>query len=135
MHEVMGWRKDFEMLSGIGIDIIEIDRIKKSVDKFGNSFLEKVFTPVEIEYARTKHNKYQHLAARFAAKEAVYKALKGSGKKNVWFNNIEIENDDDGKPQVKLINIDNDLFPNPESIHLSITHSQQYAAAVAIIEE
>ncbi|MCW8823989.1 MAG: holo-ACP synthase, partial [Ignavibacteriaceae bacterium] len=63
------------MVLGLGIDIIEIDRIKKSIERYGDKFLDKVFTQGEINYCNKKFNKYQHYAARFAAKEAVYKAL------------------------------------------------------------
>ncbi|MFZ2863187.1 MAG: 4'-phosphopantetheinyl transferase superfamily protein, partial [Ignavibacteriaceae bacterium] len=62
------------MIIGIGIDIIEIDRIKESVNKFGGAFLNKIYTQNELDYCLAKFNKYQHLAARFAAKEAIYKA-------------------------------------------------------------
>ena len=63
------------MVIGIGIDIIEIDRIKTSIETYGNRFLSKIYTPIEIDYCNSKANKFQHFAARFAAKEAVYKAL------------------------------------------------------------
>ena len=68
------------MVLGIGIDIIEIERIKKSVDNFGDSFLNKIFTQTELDYCLPKPNKYQHFAARFAAKEAIAKALSYSGE-------------------------------------------------------
>ena len=56
------------MIFGIGVDIIEIDRIKKSIEKFGDNFLNKIYTKTELEYCQSKKNKYQHYAARFAAK-------------------------------------------------------------------
>ena len=59
------------MVLGIGIDIIEIARIKESIDKYGDSFLNKIYTQIELDYCLAKLNKYQHLAARFAAKEAI----------------------------------------------------------------
>ena len=63
------------MIFGIGIDIEETARIKKSVEKFGDAFLNKIFTQTELDYSLSKKNKYQHLAARFAAKEAIAKAV------------------------------------------------------------
>ncbi|MCK7524332.1 MAG: holo-ACP synthase [Ignavibacteriales bacterium] len=77
------------MVIGIGIDIIEIERIKSSIDRFGDSFLNKIYTKNELDYCLAKHNKYQHLAARFAAKEAIYtRRLQLVGKKmqpgKVW---------------------------------------------------
>jgi phosphopantetheine--protein transferase-like protein len=84
----LDFKKDIKMVIGIGIDIIEIERIKKSIDTYGDSFLNKIYTKNELDYCLAKHNKYQHLAARFAAKEAIYKALLPAGKKmqhgKVW---------------------------------------------------
>lgn len=66
------------MVLGIGIDIIEIDRIKETIEKYGERFLNKVYTKDELDYCLKKNNKFQHLAARFAAKEAVFKAMESS---------------------------------------------------------
>src|SRR5512136_2648665 len=92
------------MIFGIGIDIIEIDRIKDSVDRFGDTFLNKVFTQTEINYSLSKANKYQHLAARFAAKEAIAKALSFKGDKGFHWKDIEIFNKPNGMPSVTLFN-------------------------------
>ena len=81
------------MVIGIGIDIIEIERIKNSIERFGNSFLNKIYTQNELDYCLAKNNKYQHLAARFAAKEAIYKALSPLIEENLGFKDacVEIE--------------------------------------------
>ena len=80
------------MIIGVGIDIIEIERIKKSVDKLGSKFLDKIYTELEKQYSLSKANKYQHLAARFAAKEAIIKALSSIYNEGFRWKDIEIFN-------------------------------------------
>jgi|YNPMSStandDraft_1061717.scaffolds.fasta_scaffold08321_1 holo-[acyl-carrier protein] synthase len=120
------------MIVGIGIDIIEIERIKNSVDNLGDFFLKKILTENEIKYCLSKPNKYQHIAARFAAKEAIYKACSSLYK--LSWQDMEIFNDNDGKPNVILRNKAKDFFEGKYSILASITHSREYAACVAILE-
>ncbi len=121
------------MVFGIGIDIIEIDRIKESVDKYGNSFLNKIYTPTELEYCLNKANKYQHLAARFAAKEAVFKALSTGWNKEVGWKDIEIYNEPNGMPLVKLKGEVQSFLSNGKSLKISMSHSRDYVTCVAII--
>ena len=86
-----------------GTDIIEIDRIRNSVEELGDKFLNKIYTHKEIEYCERKNQaKYQHYAARFAAKEAIFKAISShlTNKFEVTWKDAEILNDDNGKPQV-----------------------------------
>lgn len=114
-----------------GTDIIEIERIKKSIEdeKTGKAFVQKVYTQKEIEYCESKKSqKYQHYAARFAAKEAVFKAVSEQleDKYSVSWKNIEIINDVQGKPRLNFINID---LNNIEDIDLSISHCKEYAVA------
>jgi len=114
------------MILGSGIDIIEIERLKKAIKKFGDSFLKRVFTPEEIAYAQKHRFPYQHFAARFAAKEAVLKAFGDNSKIN-W-KDIKIVNDKYGRPIC--------IFKNKkfhDEIIISIAHSQNYAVASAII--
>jgi holo-[acyl-carrier protein] synthase len=121
------------MVIGIGIDIIEIERIKNSIEKFGDQFLNKVFTENEIEYCISKGNKYQHFAARFAAKEAVSKAFATGWNKNFNWRNVEIINEPSGMPAVNLKgNLQDFLYPDKE-LKISMTHSRDNAACVAII--
>ena len=121
------------MVIGIGVDIIEIDRVKESIRKFGDHFLNKIYTEKELKYCLNKSDKYQHLAARFAAKEAVYKALSSGWNKNIGWKNIEITNEANGMPIVTL-NGDVKNFLSPQkSLKISISHSRDYVAAVAII--
>ena len=104
----------------IGLDIVEIARIKKACTP---AFLKRVFSPSEIAYCKGKKSPWQHFAVRFAAKEAVYKALNLEG---VALRDISVARDADGRPSVVLRG-----KPVP-SVALSLTHSDHYAAAVAI---
>lgn len=114
------------MILGIGIDIIEINRIEKIINRWGDNFLNHVFNTEEIEYSRKFINPAQHFAARFAAKEAIYKALKN--QINVTWKDITILNDAAGRPYCKL----NDKTFN-DKILISLSHSDNYAVANAII--
>jgi len=115
-----------------GIDIIEIERVKQSIEDTEGKFCERVFTQKEIEYCESKKvQKYQHYAARFAAKEAVLKAISQllKSKFDIEWKEIEILNDEDGRPFVNLlkdgINIDD--------IDISISHCKTYAIASVVI--
>ena len=115
-----------------GTDIIEIERIKESIESLGNKFLEKIFTESEIQYCESKKaQKYQHYAARFAAKEATFKAISESleNKYELTWSDYEVLNDDMGKPIVKIIG---DKIEELENIDLSISHCKQYAVATVV---
>ena len=112
-----------------GTDIIEIDRIKESIEKLGESFLDRVYTKKEIEYCESKKaQKYQHYAARFAAKEATFKALswKINDKYSISWKDIEVENDEQGRPKVNVIGLNT---KDIENIDISISHCKKYAVA------
>ena len=112
---------------GTGIDIVEISRIKKLMEK-DERLKGRVFTKNEIRYCEKKRKKYHHYAVRFAAKEAVWKAL---GKGGVGLKNIEIRNRPNGQPQVYL----KGRRLDPLKILVSLTHSRDYAVAQAIVVE
>ena len=114
-----------------GTDIIEIGRIKNSIEnkKTGKAFIEKVFTQNEIAYCESKKGqKYQHYAARFAAKEAAFKAFSEQikDKYSISWKDIEILNNEQGRPKLYLIGIH---LENVENIDLSISHCKEYAVA------
>ncbi len=114
-----------------GTDIIEIERIKKSIEdeKTGKAFVERVYTPKEIIYCESKKGqKYQHYAARFAAKEAAFKAISSQidDKYSIKWKDIEISNNEQGRPYLKLEGID---LQGIEDIDLSISHCKEYAIA------
>lgn len=123
--------KDPHTILGIGTDIIEIDRIAMSLKRHGNRFLDRIFTPKEQEYAsKFKHN-HGTLAGRFAAKEAIAKALGTGIREDIGWKDIEILNDPLGKPCVFLADHLKKRFNHPNII-VSISHSKAYATAFAI---
>ena len=112
-----------------GTDIIEIKRIKESIEDLGAKFLERVYTDKEIKYCESKNNqKYQHYAARFAAKEAVFKAVssKLNDKYDIGWKNIEIINDKEGRPHINFLDIE---MKEIEETDISISHCKEYATA------
>ena len=119
-----------------GTDIIEIDRIKESIETLGERFLNRVYTKKEIEYCESKKTqKYQHYAARFAAKEAAFKALswKLEDKYSVSWKDFELTNDEQGRPKLNIIGIN---LEDIENIDVSISHCKNYAVAnVTILSE
>ena len=121
------------MVLGLGIDIIEIARVKKSIDRYEDKFLNKVFTENEINYCNSKFNKYQHFAARFAAKEAVYKALTSGWKEGLRWKDIEVQNDTSGMPSIKPSGKLKSFLSENAQLKVSISHSDNYVTAVAII--
>lgn len=117
-----------------GVDIIEIDRVQQSIEETNGRFCERVYTKNEIDYCESKKNqKYQHYAARFAAKEAVFKAISDflEDKYKIGWKEIEILNNDLGRPYVNLLN--KDIMYNIENIDLSISHCKNYAVANVVI--
>ena len=121
------------MVLGIGIDIIEIERIKESVDNYGESFLNKIYTQTELDYSLSRKNKYQHLAARFAAKEAIYKALSSDTDQIYSWQDIEIYNEVNGLPKVKLYGQLKDYLGLEKELKISMSHSENYVTCVAIV--
>ena len=115
-----------------GTDIIEIKRIKESIDTLGDRFLNKIYTEKEIEYCESKKaQKYQHYAARFAAKEAVYKAVSIylNDKYALKWKDAEIINDEQGRPQVKILK----SIQQIKEIDISMSHCKEYAVANVVV--
>ena len=111
-----------------GVDIVDVDRIKSSLDKYRNRFLDKVFSKYEQSYCNSKYNSHVHYAGKFAAKEAVMKSLYSSGeKKNISFISVSIINDENGIPEVFI----NGLIK--KNIKISISHTNHQAIAFAIL--
>ncbi|MFI5158653.1 MAG: holo-ACP synthase, partial [Sphingobacteriales bacterium] len=92
------------MIAGLGIDIVEVERIAEKIAK-DNGFRELVFSVNEIAYCESKTHKYEHFAARFAAKEAFFKALGTGWPEGTAFNEVEIVNNEHGKPQIVLLGL------------------------------
>lgn len=116
-----------------GTDIIEIERVKESIENVGTKFIERVYTEKEIEYCESrKRLKYQHYAGRFAAKEAAFKAISKilDDKYSVCWKDFETINDGQGRPSIILHNINTEKI---ESIDVSISHCKEYAIANVVI--
>ncbi len=121
------------MIFGIGTDIIEIDRIQKSHKKYGDKFLTRIFTPEEIAYCMKKENPYPSLSVRFASKEALVKAARvGKFHPHTW-TDVSVEVDPEGIPHVFLFNELKEQLKDMR-IHISVSHSHEYASAVVVIE-
>lgn len=118
-----------------GIDIIEVDRIKNAIDEIGDSFLNRIYTRTEIEYCK-KSNKmqYQHFAARFAAKEAVFKALSEyiDSREDMLWREIEVINENGGKPRINMDKLKKNVLANLDNIDISISHIKEYAVASVV---
>ncbi len=117
-------------MRAVGVDIIEIDRVRQSVRRFGERFLDRVYTEAEQAYCR---GRAPQLAGRFAAKEAVSKAL-GTGIRRIHWQNIEILPNKAGAPRVTLRGRADERFAalGLTSIEVSISHSRENAVAVAV---
>jgi len=122
------------MIAGTGIDIIEVSRIKKALDMWGNKFLNRVFTKRELSYANKKKFSHENLAARFACKEAVLKAF-GDTRVGIRLKNIEILNDSKGKPEVILHREAKEFANNNnlDKIIVSMSHTNNYAVSNAVL--
>lgn len=116
------------MILGTGVDITEVKRLRQAVEKWGEAFLNRVFTKEELENAKTRGSLYQHLAGRFAAKEAVFKAM---GDAELNWKDVQILNDRDGRPCCKILN----GRAKKIDVHISISHVKNYATAFAIVTQ
>lgn len=119
------------MIRGLGNDIIEIERVRKSIDRHGSHFLNRLFTQKEQDYCFQYKDPVPHFAGRFAAKEAIAKALGVGFGEHLSWQDIEILNDKQGKPIVSLTALIEQQYENPQ-IFLAISHCHSYANAVAI---
>lgn len=121
-------------ICGIGIDICEIERFKKLIEKYDNRFLDKIFTENEKEYCREKINKgAPSYSVRFAAKEALFKAIGTGLRDGLTWKDIEVENDELGKPFLNFFGKTKKIIGN-RKVHLSLSHSIDSSIAYVIIE-
>jgi holo-[acyl-carrier protein] synthase len=122
------------MLDGIGVDLLEVARIKKALDRWGERFLHRVFTQGERDYCKRKAHPEQSLAARFAAKEAVLKAIGTGLSGGISWTDVEVVNDERGKPGVRLgERIVRRI--GKRKVLLSISHTKEFAIAQAALME
>jgi holo-[acyl-carrier protein] synthase len=124
------------MIAGLGIDIIEVERVATKICKEAG-FRELVFSKKEIDYCESKTKKFVHYAARFAAKEAFFKAIGTGWTEGTAFNEVEITNDDAGKPELSLLGATGKslVARGIIRISLSLSHLKTIASAVVIIEK
>ena len=116
-----------------GTDIIEICRIKQSIEEMGEHFKNRIYTKQEIEFCESKKKqKFQHYAARFAAKEATFKAISQllDNKFDISFNQIEVFNDSNGGPYIRINDFE---FKEIKSIDISLSHCREYAIANVVV--
>lgn len=125
------------MIIGSGVDIVEVARIKKALRKWDKHFVDRIFTKNELIYSNNKRFSYQHLAARFATKEAVLKAFGGGWLRTLPWKEVEIINNESGKPGVRLHGEAKQLKQKRgiNRIVISISHTKNYAVASAILEK
>lgn len=121
------------MVEGVGIDIVEISRIQRSIEDYGDLFTDKVFTQKEKAYCSDKPLPYQHFAARFAAKEAFSKATGTGWDDSFAWQEVEVTNELSGKPNLRLAGLALQNF-GKKRIFLSLSHSGDYVTAVVVIE-
>lgn len=122
---------------GIGVDLVECARIQHSLDRFGERFLKRVFTVGEIEYSQSMKYPARHLAARFAAKEALSKAFgTGIGKSMSW-KEIDVHRKPSGEPFVVLEGGAKQLAANrgAQKLWISLSHTEHHAMAVIVLED
>ncbi len=124
------------MILGTGIDLAEVARIREAVERYGRRFLERVFTPAEIEYVERKANRHERYAARFAAKEAGMKAIGTGWRGGVRWQDFEVRNQRSGRPVLQLHGVAGEVARRMgvERIHLSLTHTETLAQAFVILE-
>ena len=122
------------MTQSLGTDLIQVKRIRKALIRWGERFLNRVFTPEEIKYCRKKKLPEISLAARFAAKEAAMKALGTGLSQEVSWKDFEVTRTPRGKPEMRLSEKIKKRYGN-KKILISLTHTQDYALAVALLTE
>ncbi len=124
------------MIVGIGIDIIEIARLRKAIERNGDRFLTRVFTDGEVRFCKARRDPYQHLAARFAAKEAVMKALASGWGKGISWKDMEVISGKEGTPLLECSGEAGRLLKKigGRAIHVSLSHQRDLACASVVIE-
>src|SRR3984893_14523093 len=125
------------MLLGLGTDLIETRRVQQSIDRFGDRFLERIFSPWEIAYCQRKKNAAESFAARFAAKEAGAKALGTGISRGVSWKEFEVRREAGGRPTLHLSGRAAELAEamGVRRVQLSLTHSRELALAVVVAED
>ena len=125
------------MIVGSGVDLAEVDRIRKSIERFGARFIDRIYTRGEIAYVERKANKFERYAARFAAKEAGMKAIGTGWKRGVRWQDFEVANLPSGKPTLRLHGVAAEFAARLKvrNVSLSLTHTAELGMAHVILED
>ena len=125
------------MIVGTGVDLAEVPRIRASIERYGEKFIRRIYTPAEIAYVERKANKYERYAARFAAKEAGMKAIGTGWRHGVTWQDLEVANLRSGKPTLLLHGVAAGFAEKlgVKHISLSITHTAELGMAHVILED
>src|SRR5690242_5373906 len=125
------------MIVGTGVDLAEVARIKASIERFGDKFIHRIFTPAEIAYVERKANRFERYAARFAAKEAGMKAIGTGWSGGVVWHDFEVANLSTGAPTLRLSGTASRIAEKigVKRISLSLTHTAELAMAHVILED
>src|SRR5262245_43910261 len=124
------------MIVGTGVDLAEVARIRMAVERYGQRFIERIYTPGEIAYVERKANRFERYAGRFAAKEAGMKAIGTGWRHGVRWQDFEVANLPSGRPTLRLHGVAAEVAQRlgVQSIQLSITHTAQLGMAHVILE-
>jgi holo-[acyl-carrier protein] synthase len=124
------------VIVGTGVDLAEVPRIRASMERYGNRFRDRIYTPAEIAYVERKANRYERYAARFAAKEAGMKAIGTGWRRGVTWHDFEVANLPSGKPTLRIHGVAKEIATQlgVRNISLSITHTAELGMAHVILE-
>jgi len=122
------------MILGVGVDLVEKSRVERALERFGDRFASRVLTEKEWSLCKTKGDRTGSVAARIAAKEAVFKALGTGWAEGLGWHDVEVVNDSQGKPLVRLYGEAQRRIGGAR-LHISISHEKQSAVAFAVLEK
>jgi holo-[acyl-carrier protein] synthase len=120
-------------IQSIGVDVVDVQRMKVVLERQGKPFLDKVFSDMEVTYCKTRKKPYIHFAARFAAKEAVAKAMRTGWSGAFHWRDIEVVNDQSGAPHI-LLSREVAKALEPCNVHLSLSHTDNTVVAFVVLE-
>lgn len=125
------------MILGTGVDLAEVPRIRASIERHGERFLKRVFTPLEIAYVERKANRFERYAARFAAKEAGMKAIGTGWRGGITWHDFEVANEPSGRPTLRLSGRAAEVAASLKvrKVNLSLTHTAEHGMAFVVIED
>jgi holo-[acyl-carrier protein] synthase len=125
------------MILGLGTDLVAVDRVRQSITRYGDRFLNRIFTARERAYAAGRANSAERFAARFAAKEAGMKAIGTGWNRGVTWKDFEVANEASGRPTLRLTGVAQEIASRlgVRSISISLTHTAETAFAVVVLED